>query len=463
MIAYIIKLVLCSALLLSAYKLLLEKEKMHRFSRFYLLASIALSFVVPFLTFNEQVPAMPVVETFIYLNIPDQQTATSPLIDSLSGLNYTNIGLLVVYIGFTSILLTRFIINLRSILHAARVNAFIDYKGARLILVDSNTTPHSFLNYIFISRPDYENGDIKKEILLHELTHVRQKHSIDILFIELLQIFCWINPLLFLYRKAIQLNHEFLADNAVINTTIDTTGYQHLLIDSSGKQHSSILTSQFNYLITKKRLLMITKNTSRSRALCKQFAILLVTSASVLLFSKKTVAQTPSTLVATQKEAPSTQEGVSQALMDEYARIVDETKNEKGHPVYNKFSAADKARLETIFLSMSKEQQAKQVVVFMPALGPMPKAVPTTAQIESWKDGKTYGLWIDGKRASNAVLNNYKNTDFAHLFVSKLSKNAVNYGKHYYQVDLMTIPHYEQYRKEALANKNKFYMAIRWR
>lgn len=110
---------------------------------------------------------------------------------------------------------------------------------------------------------------------------------------------------------------------------------------------------------------------------------------------------------------------------------------------------------------MSKEQQAKQIVIFTPAPPPLPKSIPTKEQIESWKNSKIYGVWIDEKRVSNTELNNYTNTDFAQLFVSKLEKNAVNYGKHYYQVNLMTTDYYATYYKQTIESKKKYYMGIR--
>jgi bla regulator protein blaR1 len=110
---------------------------------------------------------------------------------------------------------------------------------------------------------------------------------------------------------------------------------------------------------------------------------------------------------------------------------------------------------------MSKDQQAKQIVIFSPAPPPLPRVVPSQTQIESWKNSKIYGLWINNKRVSNSELNKYQNTDFAQVFVSKLGKNTVNYGKHYYQVDLMTTEHYETYYKQTIESKKKFYMGIR--
>ena len=72
-----------------------------------------------------------------------------------------------------------------------------------------------------------------------------------------------------------------------------------------------------------------------------------------------------------------------------------------------------------------------------------------------------YGVWIDGKRINNAALDNYTNTDFGSLFVSKLEKNAKNYGKHYYQVNLMTNDYYAAYYKKAIVDRHKYYMNFR--
>ena len=86
--------------------------------------------------------------------------------------------------------------------------------------------------------------------------------------------------------------------------------------------------------------------------------------------------------------------------------------------------------------------------------------LPKEEQIKSFKDSKKYGVWIDKKRVNNEILNNYKNTDFSQLFVSRLAKNAKNYGKHYYQVDLMTNEYYDNYKNEITAREGKMLVPI---
>jgi hypothetical protein len=331
-------------------------------------------------------------------------------------------------------------------------------------LINEDITPHSFLNCIFINKEAYQNGSIENEILVHESAHIQQKHSVDILMVEALQFVFWVNPFILLYKKAIQLNHEFLADEAVLKTCHDTVSYQYLLIQKANKQRGAALASQFNYSITKKRLIMMTRTKSIKKAFCRQIAIIPVLALSLFVFStKQSLAQdTMGHVTLKKQEVPSTQEGVSQELLNEYEEIINKTKDEKGIPSYGKFSEADKKRLETIFLLMSKEQQAKQTVIFMPEPPPLPRVVPTAAQVNNWKNAKIYGLWINDKKVSNAELNKYGNTDFAQVFVSKLYGAAKKNVKYFYQVNLMTTEYYNTYYKQATESKKKYFMGMRW-
>ena len=460
MTAYIIKAILCSAVFFLAYKLLLEKEKIHLFNRFYLLGSLLSSFVIPAITFSFSKPLSPNAENQILDTNILQDNRIIQNFSAEQGSNYMFTILLTIYVTITTVLLFRFIVNLRKILSKALTHQTIPYKTSKIVLIKEDLTPHSFLNYLFIHEKEYET--IENQILVHEYAHIQQKHSYDILLMEILQAVFWFNPAIFFYKKAIQLNHEYLADQEVINTSPNISSYQNLLVDKINKCKTYNLTSQFNYSITKKRLLMMTKTKSFKNTLCRQIAILPVLALSIFTFSTKTFAQDSLNVPkAKQNITPSTQDGVTQELLNEYEQIVNRTKNEKGFPVWSKFSEADKSRLETIYLSMSKDQQAKQMVIFTPAPPPLPRVVPTQTQIESWKNSKVYGLWINEKRVSNSTLANYKNTDFAQVFVSKLGKNTVNFGKHYYQVDLMTTEHYETYYKQTIESKKKFYMGIR--
>ena len=324
---YIIKVILCSALFFFTYKLLLEKERMHLFKRFYLLSVLLLSFIIPLITFYAATPILPISENEI-LNINSLQNngITQIFSPEQSSTNHLPIWL-TIYTIITILLFLRFIANLCNILSKTRRNQTIAYKNATIVLISKDLMPHSFLNYLFLNMSEYEKGNIENEILIHEYAHIQQKHSYDILLMEILQITFWFNPFVYYYKRAIQLNHEFLADETVIDISQNVRSYQYLLIDKANKSKAYNLTSPFNFSITKKRLLMMTKTKSLRNALCRQIAIIPVLALSIIVFSTKLLAQDTITVQKVkQNNVPSTQEGVTPELLKEYEQIVNKTK-----------------------------------------------------------------------------------------------------------------------------------------
>lgn len=153
----------------------------------------------------------------------------------------------------------------------------------------------------------------------------------------------------------------------------------------------------------------------------------------------------------------STKEGASQELMNEYSTIVSKY-GDTGDQWWTKFekniSAADRGRLEQIFKRMSVNQQAKQKVAFIKPPQPLKKVIPTDKEFSTWKNENVYGVWIDGKKIKNSVLNGYTNTDFEQVFVSKLYGAAKLNKKYSYQVDLMTKQYYRKYYEQITAKRS---------
>jgi hypothetical protein len=236
--------------------------------------------------------------------------------------------------------------------------------------------------------------------------------------------------------------------------------------------------------------MMMTKNTSYKIAMLKQISLLPLIACIIFLLGERVIAQDttqekkqqrkdknakpnskPGQSTVSKQDASlrkpdiasfwaryspgSTIEGVSEQLLTEYLAIVDKYKTGKKRwwENFENMHMTDRSRFEEIFLQMSKEQQAKQTVIFVKPTKPLTRVVPTFKQVESWKNAKIYGLWIDDLRVSNSVLNKYSNADFAHYFESKLEKNAINYGKHYIQINLMTNEFYKNYYNKAIAEK----------
>lgn len=460
MIAYILKSIFYAGVLLGAYFLLFEKEKMLRFKRFYLLASIILSIILPFITFyitasDTHIPTSNFFlekEVFIANHNIDKPISSRP--------NYFTYFGFITYATIAFVFLFRFIKNLWFLYKRIRSNKKYFYNNAVLVLLEEPITPHSFLHFVFLERSAFENQEIEKEIIAHELAHVHQKHSLDILFLEFLQIFFWWNPFLWVYNKMIRLNHEFLADDAVIKKYDNKVSYCQILLSKGNQESKTAFSSQFHYSIIKKRFIMMTKTTSIAQAIWRQLCLLPLITLLIFLWNVKVIAQD---VLPTPKEVPHTEAGVSQALLNEYHAIVNKYKqNNKLNWQYFKesISKADRDRLETIYIQMNKVQQNQQVVFFVPPPLPLPNVVPTSDQLNNWKDANTYGVWINNEKVNNDILNNYAPNDFSSVFITKLMKNAINYNKYVYEVNLMTKNFYEDYYKAVVSNKENLMVHV---
>ncbi|GGD61159.1 hypothetical protein GCM10011514_26440 [Emticicia aquatilis] len=451
MTTYLIKTVLCSGIFLALYVWLFENEKMHQFKRFYLLGSLVISFLIPLIEIETERSILPtqIIENTLQLSAIQQvegnSTNLQPIQPATNYFTKENI-FFEIYVLISVVIAIRFFRNLLLIFSRKNNQQFIEYQGIRIALTNDTQTPHSFFSTIFLNKNAYENGEVASEIIEHELAHIRQKHSLDILFFELLFTIVWFNPFLFFYGKLIRLNHEFLADEAVLNKYKNKTKYQYLLLNTIGLNLSTPLTSQFNYSYTKKRFKMMNMQPNKKKAIVLQVAILPFLVIMSLMFGKISFAQQPK---IEPKAAIHSQNEASQAIVKEYEQLV------KKYMSTFKKDETDRARLEFLFLSMSKEQQEKQEFIMIPPFRPFEKNTPTEAEFEAYKNPKVYGIWMNDKKIKNSDLDKYKASDISLVLVSKLYPNAqktIGY-KYKFQADMMTNEYYEAYRKERLADK----------
>ncbi|MEO8172362.1 MAG: M56 family metallopeptidase [Sediminibacterium sp.] len=514
MIAYFLKSILCLAILLLVYLLFLEKEKMHRFNRWYLLGSILFSCLVPLISFTVTAESLPVLQNdlFTAINEPVNTTSASSSVQQLPAFvakapsDYIIPGLYLLYGMITVVLLSRFVLNIYRLLTAAAKNKVVHYRGAKLVLLKENIASYSFLNYIFLNEKDYNEESIEAQVIIHELTHVREKHSWDVIFIELLQTIFWFNPLFIFYKKAIRLNHEYLADDAVIKTFENIPAYQHLLLEKIGFNTNPSFTSSFNYSITKKRFLMMTRSNNRISILLKKIAVLPLLAGGIILFSSREIIaqqkkEPAKTAVASQDKKQAQPDalwaqpgdmpiisasGVSEDQLKEYNRIVDETVTKEDNDVVTssghhvnmaratfKGTAEQRNQLFDIYKQMNAQQRHEARVGFHKRWNGPKKGVPTEAQLQKWKDPSNYGVWIDSKKVNNEVLNSYKASDFSYYSASSLAytekqkqhiMELYNLKTMYkVQLNLMTHKQFNKEASDALAQPeyNLFYHIIR--
>lgn len=473
MITDLLKILLGSGILWLFYRLVLAPERMFFFNRLYLLFSIVFPLLLPFIQVSGHRDALPLSTpatgmqqafTAIQEKLPEE--VPLPLHESINPF-------LVVYVLLSSLLLLRFLKNMAGLLRQTK-NSRRPYGGATLVLMNDETLPHSFFHYIFVSATEFRHGDIEREILQHELAHVRQGHSFDILLAELLTICCWFNPFLFALKKELRLNHEFLADEEVIAQSTDVNAYQQLLLQKISTVRGT-LTSSFNYLLTKKRLIMMTRTSSPLLATTKAFATLPLVLSIVMLLSTRVFAQEETNQKTTdgkeKQNAPhdttvrlyrlNRSIGYSQTDAPEpVLRAYDEILGRHQHGAHltwsdiSGISAEERRRLIALFRQMSLEQQMRQSLIFQQPLKPFEKEVPGEKQLDAFRNPAIYGVWVDGQKIPNAALEKYTHKDFAHVFISKLY-GAARKGRSYtHQVDLMTNAYYAQYYEEGMKKYN---------
>lgn len=280
MIAIILKIILCSSFLIGFYYLFLEKERTFKFNRIFLLIALVFSYTIPFVKFK----------------IPFEQKSTAQLIfgesvQEFQTVNHTTTQLfnneqiiLMIYVIVSMFLLIKFIYSFAKIKFLKGETRI--YKNHKVLILDRVVVPFSFINTIFLGRNHLINNEIEERIFLHEKCHIDEKHSFDILFLEILKIFSWFNPALFLYKKAMITNHEFLADDSVLQHNFEIQNYQHLILNEIRISQNYKLTHQFNFNNTKKRFIMMTTKNSKFAGI-KKFALLPVLAILFVLFSNK--------------------------------------------------------------------------------------------------------------------------------------------------------------------------------
>mgnify|MGYP000518901766 CR=1 FL=1 len=286
MIDYLLKSGACLSVFYLFYVLLLENESMHVFKRIYLIASVCLAFIIPFITFTNYIDAVEIIQPVVDTS---NIITDIPSIDAAKETSYTTEILWVIYGLGTLIFGIKFIRNLVSIIHKIRRNPIEKQNATSAVLLTEDVVPHTFFKYIFFNKSKYIARHIPQEVILHEQTHAIQKHSIDVVLIELLQVIFWFNPLVYFYKKAIKLNHEFLADSAVISQGVHTQTYQKTLLAYSSHAYQLPLANAINYSSIKKRFTVMKTHTSKTKMWLKTLVFLPVLAA--LLFSFSTIVE----------------------------------------------------------------------------------------------------------------------------------------------------------------------------
>jgi len=266
------------------YRLLLQKETFYHINRWYFIAILIISFSLPLLKLQQNLPSISRSQ-FKFLNVTPVNNYSDATVNNfssqfLSGTEHTSIFsdlnnwkafLLSLYAFVTTICLIKLFIGIKKI-----VDLFINstkYKEGKVnhVWLKNEHEAFSFFNWLFY-HPDIKPA---KAIISHEMIHITQGHSYDVLLIELIQSLNWFNPLIYFIHKDMKLNHEYLADRDACKQTINTHEYALLLINHATDRHSLALTNPiFSGEQLKKRITRLKRNESKNIKVFKYFLLL---------------------------------------------------------------------------------------------------------------------------------------------------------------------------------------------
>ena len=437
----ITKIIICSGSLLGLYYLFLAKEKTFVFNRFYLIFSLIFSMCIPFFTI-ETIPIENEKPEIIFEQAISQQVITNN-IEKQQIWDFSTI-IVSIYSLAAFIFLIKFVYSLIKIKNLKGKN--ILHNKRKIVLLQKDHAPFSFWNTIYVSEKHFINNEIGNQIFLHEEIPIRQKHTIDLLFAEILKIVLWFNPFIYLYKKVIISNHEFLADEGVIKQNKNIKTYQELILNEILKQQNPALVHSFNFNNTKKRFIMMTKQNSKFGK-AKRFMAIPVFAIATFAFAEK-VYGSENVISAKKQQSFTFQDSPYveyQKILQKYSQYLDK----KDYPGFlSALTPQDKNSLYELYLRIPEEQTYDLEVVVKESKGKFNRKKITDEVIKKYLDAQKYIMIIDGKKVENSKLSTYNKADFA-TFV-EMNSNPKDGLKQNRSVIFMTNKYHENYLKKKL-------------
>ncbi|MDR6301379.1 M56 family metallopeptidase [Mesonia maritima] len=277
---YIIQFTVFLFLFFAAYLLFFKRETFFQTNRFYLLFTPVLALILPFLSFDFFQEKIKISQAVIHLpsvfigNFSAEKLPETTIVERetfWSSLNFLHIliGIYILGIAFSIFLLVRKILAFRKFKEKGTITIFqkISYWQ-----IPNSRLAFTFLNQIFIGE-NIQSAE-KEQILQHELVHVKQNHTFDLLFMELLKIIFWFHPAVYGYQHQLKILHEFIADKEVSRLSSTRNYYENLLNSIFNTEKISFINQFFNHSLIKKRIVMLQKSKSSKCAKLKYFLLI---------------------------------------------------------------------------------------------------------------------------------------------------------------------------------------------
>lgn len=247
------------------YKLVCTRDTFFRSRRFILIVSLVLPFILPFIDVREWLESrdrMIMLTHFDYSAVLPEIVVGSEAVETGNRVFVLSEWIGYLYLAGVVVLLVRLAVQAFSLYRLIVRMPEKEINGVRIKCLNDPSGPFSFFGWIFMNPAAVKKDEIS-EILTHEMAHVKQHHSVDVLLAEMVSICCWMNPFAWLLKREVRLNLEFLADRKVMEAGFATKSYQYHLLGLA-YNHKYGLSNNFNFSHLKQRIIMMNKKKSNA-------------------------------------------------------------------------------------------------------------------------------------------------------------------------------------------------------
>ena len=341
---YIIKSAMALALLYTCIIPLLEKETFHRLNRILILGCLIMSFAIPLVHFTGGTnPTVDMVRQAVQL----PEVLINGNANEQSVWSWADIMTCIYIIGVVAIFLMTVVQTASLILRLRKCEHITDNRGNTIVLTDCATSPFCLFHYIVMSRDDYANN--RSFILTHEQEHIRLRHYIDLIILQIATIIQWFNPFVWLIGKNLKAIHEFEVDEAVLNKGINATQYQQFLVVKAVGNRLQPFANNLNKESLKRRIIMMNQKKSNRWMMLKALFIIPVATLAVSVFASNTgVSTVTGEAVRTANALPTANMQTQQSATKAYEVV----------EVMPKFKGGESAMMEFLMMNMKYPQTA---------------------------------------------------------------------------------------------------------
>lgn len=252
---YSVKVAVCLALFYLFHKLLMSRDTFHTFNRFAILSMMLLSLVLPLVHMSLDSEAGINRGTVALEGLVAQTVVADGGNGVGEGLTLTQV-LLAAYVLGVVLFVGKALLSVGSLLRLIRRARCVEVRnGIRIYTMQGDISPFSWFRYIIMSEKDWLEN--RREIVLHEMAHIRRCHSMDVAVCNMMIVFQWYNPAAWLLKRELQTVHEYEADEAVLSAGVDATHYQMLLIRKAVGERLFSMANNLNHNSLKKRITMM--------------------------------------------------------------------------------------------------------------------------------------------------------------------------------------------------------------